>query len=601
MMTRAALLYAMAGLLALLSYFYGLDSRYIPKNGDESVYFHITRLTAQSGALLPLASELDQMRNTKPPLLFWQGMLATDWGQHWDLWRLRVPSVLYTMATALLVFLSAHKLTGSRQSGVVAVLCWLAFFSTYRYGRPFLTNPPEIFWLFAPFFVMLYWGKPAFESRWRVPVVLGLLIGIGLLYKSFALLLPVGLGLSLWHWHQRNFRIGEFLIQDAPKLALSSFIGLALFGLWFVFDPQPAAVWQEFVVGENAQKFNAEQGYVRTLLWGASSIWSMLLNYPLNAGLLAVPVAMLFFAAIRNPLRAVRNRAHAKAGQVEAGQVEAGQARLASIADVQRLWIWVAALFFVFVLPSQRSGRYLMPAMPAIAILLAVYWRDISRFAFVLSLLCALTVAAVLAYLSLQLQWAMPNDALFSWIHWLGFVLLTIVAMLGLFRKDTTRAASLAAVFLVYLCFSSTVRPLDGTLGQYPEATRQAVAGKEVRVPCNFRASYESHRFLLPGANVLGYDENANVNASAAQLATRFQWFAYRVPVQGGRCEGCKILGERLEIQSRHTPAQINEMLNGKLFENLFVRELLVESGDRRFANANAAIGTTAGTESECR
>ncbi len=594
MMTRAAFLYGMAGLLALLSYFYGLDSRYIPKNGDESVYFHITRLTAQSGALLPLASELDQMRNTKPPLLFWQGVLATDWGVHWDLWRLRVPSVLYTLATALLVFLSAHKLTRSRQSGVVAVLCWLAFFSTYRYGRPFLTNPPEIFWLFAPFFVLLYWGKPAFESRWRVPIVLGLLIGIGLLYKSFALVLPVGLGLSLWHWHQRGFRIGEFLVQDAPKLALSSFIALALFGLWFVFDPQPAAVWQEFVVGENAQKFNAEKGYLRTLLWGASSVWSMLLNYPLNAGLLAVPVAMLFIAAVRDPVRALHNQAHA-----EAGHAEVGQARRASAADVQRLWIWVAALFFVFVLPSQRSGRYLMPAMPAIAILLAVYWRDIGRFAFVLSLLCSLAVAGVLAYLALQLQWAMPNDALYSLVHWLGFVLLVLVVMLGVFRKDATRAASLAAVFLVYLCFSSTVRPLDGLLGQYPEVTRLAVAGKEVRVPCNFRASYESHRFLLPGANVLGYDENGNT--SAAQLASRFPWFAYRVPVQGGRCEGCKILGERLEIQSRHTPAQINEMLSGKLFENLFVRELLVESGDRRFANANAAIGTTAGTESECR
>ena len=297
--STAVVLYLLTTLLAIFSYFYGLDSRYIPKNGDEAVYLHITRLTAQSGALLPLASELDQMRNTKPPLLFWQGMLATDWGQHWSLERIRLPSVLYTLGTGVLVFLLARKLTGRRLSGLVALLCWLAFFSTYRYGRPFLTNPPEIFWLFAPFFVLLYGGKPAFESRWRVPVVLGLLIGIGLLYKSFALMLPVGFGLTLWHWHNRRYQLGAFLIHDTPKLAISTVIALGLFSLWFVLDPQPDAVWQEFVVGENAQKFNAEQGYVRTLLWGASSIWGMLLNYPLNAGLLAAPVLMLFVVAAR--------------------------------------------------------------------------------------------------------------------------------------------------------------------------------------------------------------------------------------------------------------------------------------------------------------
>jgi hypothetical protein len=47
----------------------------------------------------------------------------------------------------------------------VALLAYLAFFSTYRYGRPFLTNAPEVFWLFVPFFALLFWRPSSFASR----------------------------------------------------------------------------------------------------------------------------------------------------------------------------------------------------------------------------------------------------------------------------------------------------------------------------------------------------------------------------------------------------------------------------------------------------
>jgi len=73
--------YVLACLVAVFTYFYGLDSQHIPKNGDEYPYEHIVRLTASSGKLLPLQSQLENMRNTKPPLLFWQGIASTDWGK----------------------------------------------------------------------------------------------------------------------------------------------------------------------------------------------------------------------------------------------------------------------------------------------------------------------------------------------------------------------------------------------------------------------------------------------------------------------------------------------------------------------------------------
>ena len=80
--------------LAAFVYLWGLGGNHMMRNGDEMVYAHIARITAEAGQWLPLQSELPGMRNTKPPLLFWQALVAGDWGHDWTLWRLRLPSVI---------------------------------------------------------------------------------------------------------------------------------------------------------------------------------------------------------------------------------------------------------------------------------------------------------------------------------------------------------------------------------------------------------------------------------------------------------------------------------------------------------------------------
>ena len=544
------LFYGLAALLAVFVYFFDLDGQHIPKNGDEYPYEHIARLTAASGHFLPLQSELVDMRNTKPPMLFWQGIVSTRWGTDWSLWNLRYPSVIYTLLTALLVFLLGWRLSREPGKGFVGALAFLAFFSTYRFGRPFLTNPPEVFWLFLPFFILLYWRSTAFASR-LVPLLLGVVIGIGLLYKSFALLLPVGLGLAWWYLRQRNYRIVPFIREDVWRLALVALISLAIFSLWFVLDPQPQAIWQEFVLKENAGKFDPQSsGYLAKLLWGSSSVWVLALGYPLNAGLLAFPVLGLMVSALR---------------------------QRAQLSDAEKmLWIWLLVMLFVFSLPSQRSSRYLLAAMPALAVLCALGWERIGRWWFVLTLVFAAVAVVGLGYLSLRLQGAMPMVDLYPALYWLLLAATLAFALVALARPALTRSGASVTVLLVFLSLAAFLRPFDGALGNYSNETQRRMAGTEVWVPYDFNAKYELYRFLLPGAVIRGYREERQQDV--AELAQRYPVFAVRVPLGTAPCAGCRILGERLDLRGRHSQAELADILRGRVFENLFLTDMLIES-----------------------
>lgn len=547
--------YSLGSLLAVFTYFYGLDSQHIPKNGDEYPYEHITRLTADSGKLLPLQSQLDNMRNTKPPLLFWQGIASTGHGKSWTLWDLRYPSVIYTLLTAAMLLLLGRKLTGKLETGFIAALTFLAFFTTYRFGRPFLTNPPEVFWLFMPFFVLLYW-RQTFESRFIIPILFGISIGIGFLYKSFALGLPITLGLTWWYLHQRQYRVAEFLKQDALKVVIALSVAVALFAMWFVLDPDPQAVWKEFVVGENVGKFDPHgPGYLEKLLWGSSSIWSYALAFLTNPGLLTFPVVALFFIAYQR------------------------RSQLSN--EEQLLWIWVAVMFLSFALPSQRSGRYLLAAMPAVALLCALNWQLISRKAFIASLVLAAALIAGIAYLAVRLQAEMPDEQLYPPAFWLLITGAEMFALLAIFVPALTRPGINIVAILALLCFASFLRPFDGTLGNYSAEAQHYAIGKDVAVPCNFRAMDEGYRFMLPGAEMRGYSEDQNLGASG--LAARYPLFVVQLALkdstQIGGCAECKIIGQRLDIRGRQSSAELKEMLlEGKVLQHLFVREILMES-----------------------
>jgi len=534
-------------LLAVFTYLYALDGLHIPKNGDEYPYTHITRLTAQSGALLPLQSEMEGMRNTKPPLIFWQGIATTDRAQNWEHWRLRWPSVVYTFLTGLLIFLLARRL-GNLRSGLVALFSFLAFMTTYRYGRPFLTDPPLVFWLFLPGFALLYWRPAAFNSRLAFPLFAGVCLGIGFLYKSFMLIVPVGLTFAWWYWKGRDYDLRAFFLQDSWKLILMTALSLGLFSLWFVFDPDPKAILQEFIFKENIGKVN-QDNYLAKLVWGGSSVWSQAIGLVLNTGLFIFPATVLFN-------RAFRERRTMKATEI-------------------MLWIWVLVYFVIFSLPTQRSARYLIPVMPAIAILLSLYWDRIPLWAFRLSLLLAGLFVIGIAYFGLRLEFFLGEADIYPLSIWLVMAATLGLVIFAWIRNSWTRDLTPAVLLLVYVNLAGFFHPFDHDKGHYSDETITEMKGKDVWVPYNFRAKYERYGFMLPGAMIHGYRTQDKFTPEEL-MATHEFVVIRRTPSQALELEDCRLVDTRIDVRSRHNSQEIREILLDNRLDHLFVNEDLV-------------------------
>jgi hypothetical protein len=276
----------------------------------------------------------------------------------------------------------------------------------------------------------------------------------------------------------------------------------------------------------------------------------LLLGYPMDAGLLAFPVAALFLVAYRQ------------------------RHRLGD--DEKLLWIWMAVLFVVFAVPSQRSARYLLEAMPGVAVLCALNWQRIPRWVFMLTLVAASVLLVLLAFLALSLQHEIAG--MYAWGYWLLLAVSLLLVLVALFVPGSTRSTVNVVVLLTLLSLAAFLRPFDGALGNYSETAKRQVQGKDVWVPCNFRAHDEGDRFMLPSARVHGYDERWNLQP--AELAARYRWFTLQLPLAAEGCAGCQVIGQRLEIRGRQSSQELQAMLKGDVLQYLFVKELLVESSN---------------------
>jgi len=540
-------------LLAAFVYFYALGSDHAATNGDELLYAQITRVTADTGHWLPLQSEVERHRNTKPPALFWQGIISTDWAKNYDLWRLRWPNVIYTLGIAAMVFFLGRKLGGGTATGVLSALIYLAFFGTYRYGRVFLTSAPETFWLFLPFCLLLLRARPVAPIGWGPAIAFGLMFGLSLLYKSFALVLPAAAGLAWWTLRARGYRLSAWIKADAAQIALSCAISLGVFSLWYWFDPQRHLILADFVLDENVGKFGTGgENYFANLLWGGSSIWRNVVSYPINAGLLAPAALAVFVLAFR--------------------------ARRGLSGNETLLWLWLITVFAAFSLPNQRDERYLLPAMPALAVLCALYWQRIPAWLLGISLAAVAVIAFGMGWGAVLLTRDAGQGPLYPWYFWAFLAALIAFALTTLFRRHAVRSTVLPAIFLLYLAFALFLIPFDGPRGEYDSAAQDFARGKSIPVPVNFGAREEVYRFMLPGSDPQPYKIKKYTGIEALRAGNKA--FIVSVPLRdnplGGQ-SGLQLIGTRLQLVDRFNNKETADMLRGNVSPHLFKKDLLIE------------------------
>jgi 4-amino-4-deoxy-L-arabinose transferase-like glycosyltransferase len=554
---------------AVCVYASGLGGHFIPRNGDEMVYAHIARLTAASGQWLPLVSELNDMRNTKPPVLFWQALIVGDWGAHWTLWALRMPSLLYTLCvTAGIVYL-VKQLGHNLRLGLLAGVIYLAFFCTFRYGRPYLTSAAETFWFNLPIMVLLLhharMGAHSSVFSWLLVPAFGVSLAMGLLYKSFALIAPAGACLAWVAWClSQPCKLSDYA-QLTIKVGISCALALGIFALWFVIDPDPQAVWREFVVGENAGKMSHNQGYWRTALWGGSSMWVQLLGYAQNAGLLAFAVVGAMALGVRSVWRLVRS-AHDKVTAPSSAWPIA-QPVLWAVLGCLAIWL------IIFTLPSQRSARYLIPAMPWLAIVLALLWQRVHALWFAASLA---SVALGLVLLS-AIGWAQYQLGIASTQHLLvlaASLTLTLVALIAGFRAANVRGALLLATFGALASFNAAVAPLDSSAAALTAAHSAQWRGKHIAVPDGFNGQFERYQFILPANRYSTYDSATPLDAVLPKFDA-VMWVGAEPPACAAQ-KTCALIASRWDVRTRHTSGEITLRNVLRPQEWLFRREWMV-------------------------
>lgn len=539
--------------LALAAYFFALGSDHAATNGDELLYAQITRLTAETGHWLPLQSEVERHRNTKPPALFWQGIVSTDWARNYELWTLRYPNVLYTLATAVMVFLLGRKLGGNRSTGLLAALVYLAFFGTYRYGRVFLTSAPETFWLFLPFCLLLLRDRPVAPIGWGGAAAFGLIFGAAMLYKSFALAAPGVAGLSWWTLHARGYRMAGWLKKDAPQIALTGLLSLAVFSLWYFLDPQRHLILADFILDENVGKFDTEgENYFVNLLWGGSSVWRNVVSYPINAGLLAPAVIAVFVLGFMRRKEMPGNE--------------------------KLLWFWLITLFVVFSLPNQRDERYLLPGMPALAVLCALYWTRIPAWLLTIGLAAVAVIALGMGLGGWLLTRDLAEGALYPWYFWAFVALLIAFAVAVLLRRTAIRSAVAPGILMLYIAFGLFLIPFDGPRGAFDPGAQDTARGKTFPAPVNFGAREEIYRFLLPGSNPRPYKIKKAPTLDKLRQAGGL--FIVTVPLDDRTVREdarLRVVGSRLQLIDRFNNEETTDMLRGNVSRNLFKEDLLVE------------------------
>ena len=274
-----------------------------------------------------------------PPLVYWAGSLSSALLGGMNQFTLRLPSALAAVGLVLLTCAVGSRWYDEK-TGLWAGFLLLTFSQFVLEAVGYRTD--MLFSFFIGAGLLVYASGVGDRIRWWPRVAGFALLGLAMLTKGpLGLLLP-GLVLTLCHGARREWRA---LLQLAPL----SLISLAIYIPWFVAcakeigsDNMLYELW-----AQNFQRFvSGERTHKRPFYYYLVAIW-----YDLAPWTLLLPFALWWIR----------------------------QNRLWQDRHTQ-LAIWWFAAFFVFLsIAVTKRQMYLLPAYPAIALLIAPWIKAITK------------------------------------------------------------------------------------------------------------------------------------------------------------------------------------------------------------------------------
>ncbi len=322
--------------LALTLGAYFLQVETLPILGEETRRGQIAREMLDSGDwIVPHVQGVPL--NSRPPLQNWLIAVASRLTGKVDVWAIRLPSLLATLATVILVYAYTHRCAGAAPA-FLAGCAYATLYETLEYGR--LGETEAVFTaLVAGSLLLWHGGRRAGWPAWIVWSVCYLLVGAGMLTKGLQAPVYFGGAVGMTLLITRRWR-ELFTWSHAAGLVL----GVLCVGAWQWLFVQKLG-WDDgwgIYFNDVSSRFDQYDNWDVAL---------HLVTYPLEIFASMLPWSLLLLPALS---RSVRKRLAAQRS------------------EIQFLLICIGwGFLFVWFPPGSRT-RYFMPLMPCLTILIGL-------------------------------------------------------------------------------------------------------------------------------------------------------------------------------------------------------------------------------------
>jgi 4-amino-4-deoxy-L-arabinose transferase-like glycosyltransferase len=332
---RRTLLLLALGVLLYVP-FLGLRDVWYP---DEPDIAEVARAMFRSGDWV-LPRRMGEIWVDYPPMIYWAGTISSRLLGGMSAFSLRLPNALAATGTALMIGFVASRWFDAR-AGLWAGISLLTFVAFVFQANSY--RPDVLFALAITAGMLLYAEGAGDHPRWPLRAAAFMCFGLAMLSKGpLGLLLP-GLVLVLWQGSLRRWRR---IIEMAPL----SVIAVAVYLPWFAATAEGMG-WDKMLHEFYAQNF---ERFMTGELRGHAQPWFYYLR---DFWLDFMPWSWLVPSAIWWLVRSGRYR------------------------DPNlQLALWWFGTFLVFLsMAATKRPLYLLPAYPAIALLLAPWLASVGR------------------------------------------------------------------------------------------------------------------------------------------------------------------------------------------------------------------------------